>query len=596
MKFQLYVVPDFLKNIKQIGWHEHDPLEIWFNVVSCMEAVQNAMTAKGMPLVGQQHQRPEGRVLAAIGITNQRETTIAWNAQTGIPYYNAIVWDDLRTTAIASQLASGNPNRLRAKTGLPCASYFAGTKVKWLLDNVRALQRDLSDPAQRDQVRFGTIDTWLLYQLTGQRAASTSAKSANVGGLFYTDVSNASRWLLCDIGKVQWDVDLIETVCGPHSVPLSAFPTIQKSSQVYAACAKDACRTRGKNSKVVDYVNGVPVASILGDQQAALFGQCAYEPGEAKNTYGTGMFLMMNTGTKQVPSEHGLLTTIAYQITGKTEEESKVHYALEGSVSHSGSTIQWLRDQLQIIDSAADSETAAQTTSQNDGMYFVPAFAGLFAPHWRSDARACMVGMTASHHRGHVCRAALEAAAYQAREVFDAIHADSRVLLKSLKVDGGGTHNQLLMQFQADIINVPVVKPVVMETTSMGAAFAAGLAVGVWDSLDEIRRLWNVAETYEPTMSEKERQKNWAGWQKAVEKSMNWVTVEDSDENFEDALQGDDKGDSIGTIRSLGDFGIEKDPKIDAVVSSYSPLKVVLWTVCAVAAGFLLGQRQARLR
>ena len=476
-----------------------------------MEAVQKAMADKGIPLIGQQQsqaQKKNGskpRSLAAIGITNQRETTIAWNAKTGVPYYNAIVWDDLRTTSIASQIAAGNPDRLRDKTGLPCASYFAGTKVKWMLDNVPQLQADLQNPDQRDYVRFGTVDTWLLYQLTGSPSQHHGA--ANVGGLFYTDVSNASRWLFCDIAKVEWDKELVDTICSPHSLPMSALPAIQKSSEVYAACAKDACRTL-KNSPV-EYVMGVPVAAILGDQQAALFGQGAYEPGEAKNTYGTGMFLMMNTGTKRVPSEHGLLTTIAYQISGKTPEESKVHYALEGSVSHSGSTIQWLRDQLGLISNAAESETFARTTDHNDGMYLVPAFAGLFAPHWRSDARACMVGMTATHRKGHVCRAALEAAAYQAREVFDAIYADSKVLLKSLKVDGGGTHNKLLMQFQSDIINVPVVKPVVMETTSMGAAFAAGLAVGVWDSLDEIRKLWNVAETFKPTMTESEREKPW---------------------------------------------------------------------------------------
>ena len=547
-----------------------------------MEAVQKAMADKGIPLIGQQQsqaQKKNGskpRSLAAIGITNQRETTIAWNAKTGVPYYNAIVWDDLRTTSIASQIAAGNPDRLRDKTGLPCASYFAGTKVKWMLDNVPQLQADLQNPDQRDYVRFGTVDTWLLYQLTGSPSQHHGA--ANVGGLFYTDVSNASRWLFCDIAKVEWDKELVDTICSPHSLPMSALPAIQKSSEVYAACAKDACRTL-KNSPV-EYVMGVPVAAILGDQQAALFGQGAYEPGEAKNTYGTGMFLMMNTGTKRVPSEHGLLTTIAYQISGKTPEESKVHYALEGSVSHSGSTIQWLRDQLGLISNAAESETFARTTDHNDGMYLVPAFAGLFAPHWRSDARACMVGMTATHRKGHVCRAALEAAAYQAREVFDAIYADSKVLLKSLKVDGGGTHNKLLMQFQSDIINVPVVKPVVMETTSMGAAFAAGLAVGVWDSLDEIRKLWNVAETFKPTMTESEREKNWKGWNKAVSKSMNWIDADEEEKTKvkSRSLAFEDPGQSCSSGKSS--FG--------------RVLGMVLLTTCAAGAGFLLGQRHGR--
>ena len=555
-----------------------------------MDAVQKAMAEKGVPLIGQQQTqtskagtqgKQQPRFLAAIGITNQRETTISWNAKTGVPYYNAIVWDDLRTTSIASQIANGNPDRLRGKTGLPCASYFAGTKVKWLLDNVPQLQADLKDPEQRDYVRFGTVDTWLLYQLTG--SPSTHHGAANVGGLFYTDVSNASRWLFCDIAKVEWDRELIDTICSPHSLPLSALPKIQKSSDVYAACAKDACRTL-KNT-TVEYVMGVPVAAILGDQQAALFGQGAYKPGEAKNTYGTGMFLMMNTGTKLTPSDHGLLTTIAYQINGKTPEESKVHYALEGSVSHSGSTIQWLRDQLGMISSAAESETFARTTDHNDGMYLVPAFAGLFAPHWRSDARACMVGMTATHRKGHVCRAALEAAAYQAREVFDAIYADSKVVLKSLKVDGGGTHNKLLMQFQSDIINVPVVKPVVMETTSMGAAFAAGLAVGVWDSLDEIRRLWKVAETFTPSMTDAEREKNWSGWNKAVSKSLNWVDEDSPKSTTEDKT-------ATSTSRGVA-FGESNQPA-ESGNSYFGPLSLMLLTSCAVAAGFVLGQRTRR--
>lgn len=342
-----------------------------------------------------------------------------------------------------------------------------------------------------------------------------SEKAANVNGLFLTDVSNASRWLFCDIASVQWDQDLVDTVCSPHSVPLSALPEIRASSEVYGLCTKECTG--------IPSLEGVPLAGVLGDQQAALFGQTAFEAGEAKNTYGTGMFLMMNTGNTPVPSKHGLLTTIGYKIG--TE---KVVYALEGSVSHSGSTIQWLRDKLQIIHEAPESETLA--TDNNDGLYFVPAFAGLFAPHWRSDARACIVGMTASHHKGHVCRAALEAAAYQARELFDAIYKDSKVLLKNLRVDGGGTNNKLLMQFQANIINVPVVKPKIMETTAMGAAFSAGLAVGVWKDLKEIRDLWSVSATFSPSMTEAEREKNWAGWQKAVSKSLGWVENEDDDQ------------------------------------------------------------------
>jgi glycerol kinase len=518
----------------------------------CIQAVQYALKDYS------------GGTVAAVGITNQRETTIAWNAQTGKPYYNAIVWDDTRTSTIANQIACGNPNRFREKTGLPLATYFAGTKVRWLLDNVQELADDIHNAESREHVRFGTIDTWLLYQLTGKPNIDMDMEgAANVGGLHLTDVSNASRWLFCDIAKVEWDQELVDSVCCPHSVPLSALPEIRKSSEVYAKCT-------------LPDLLGVPLSAILGDQQAALFGQCAFEPGEAKNTYGTGLFLMMNTGTKRVSSTHGLLTTIAYQI-----ENNKVIYALEGSISHSGSTIQWLRDQLCIISDAAESETLARTTDHNDGLYFVPAFSGLFAPHWRSDARACIVGMTATHRKGHVCRAALEAAAYQTREVFDAIYADSHVLLKNLRVDGGGTNNKLLMQFQSDIINVPVVKPKVMETTSMGAAFAAGLAVGVWKNVEQIRDLWSVAETFQPLMMEKERTKNWAGWTKAVTKSLDWVQ-EEEDENFQDAQEGTEVADDVG----------ERELAKAPLVQGYSTASLILMTLCGLGAGIMLGRRQ----
>ena len=486
------------------------------------------------------------RPIVAIGITNQRETTIAWNSKTGVPYYNAIVWDDTRTTHIAHELAAGNTDRLRNKTGLPLASYFAGTKVKWLLDNVPRLANDISDESTKEFVKFGTIDSWLMYQLTGQPNiddSSSSETAANVGGLHITDATNASRWLFCDISKVEWDQSLVDRVCAPHKVPLSALPAIRSSSEVYAQCT-------------LPFLKGVPIASILGDQHAALFGQCAFEAGEAKNTYGTGLFLMMNTGKKRVPSKHGLLTTIAYHIG------DEVVYALEGSVSHSGSTIQWLRDQLCIIKDAAESETLARTTEHNDGLYFVPAFAGLFAPYWRSDARACIVGMTATHRKGHICRAALEATAYQTREVFDAMYSDSKVVLKQLKVDGGGTHNKLLMQFQSDIIDVPVVQPKVMETTAMGAAFAAGLAVGVWKDMSEIKAYWSVAKSYTPQMKAAERAKNWAGWKKAITKSLNWVEEE------------------------------EESP-IMKLLGSVRPLVVPSLTVgCGIAAGYFLGRRK----
>lgn len=509
------------------GWHEHDPLEIWNNTKACMEAVFKILQDKGFRISSSNENNPKTVVLAAIGITNQRETTIAWNKVTGKPYYNAVVWDDTRTTPIAFHLAAGNINRLRAKTGLPLASYFAGTKVKWLLDNVEELQKDLANPMTRDQVAFGTVDSWLVFQLTGAQASSPDA--ANVGGIFVTDVTNASRWLFMDLKSQKWDKDLVDTVCEPHDLPIETLPMICPSSHVFGTC-HEKCG--------VDVLGQVPIAAILGDQQAALFGQTAFLPGEAKNTYGTGLFLMMNTGTEAVHSSHGLLTTIAYQIgTGP------VNYALEGSVSHSGSTIQWLRDQLNIITTASDSESLANTTPTNEGLYMVPAFSGLFAPHWRSDARACIVGMTASHHKGHICRAAIEATVYQTKDVFDAIMADSRVSLKNLKVDGGGTHNELLMQFQADIINVPVIKPLVMETTSMGAAFAAGLAIGVWGGFEELRKLWSASQYWEPKMDANLRTKYCIEWQKAISKSLDWIDENDEDEEgetFLDARSGEE--------------------------------------------------------
>jgi len=549
-----------------VGWHEHDPLEIWKTVVVCIRAVVDALDRE----VRQHNSRIlAGYEILSIGITNQRETTIAWNAETGEIYYNAIVWDDTRTVAIARNIAgSSGDDRLRGKTGLPLASYFAGTKVRWLLDNVDALREDLS--TKPETVRFGTVDTWILYQLTGTPALkelSSSLLSSNVGGLFATDVSNASRWLFLDIHKVQWDEALVDAVCGPHKVPLTALPKVMASSEVYAKLKKE--------STGIGKLEGVPVSAILGDQQAALFGQVAFEPGEAKNTYGTGMFLMMNTGKKLVPSTHGLLTTIAYKIN------DEVVYALEGSVSHSGSTIQWLRDQLGIIQKASDSERLA--SNHNDGLYLVPAFAGLFAPHWRPDARGCVVGITAAHHKGHFARAALEAAAYQARELFEAIAADSGVALKALKVDGGGTNNKLLMQFQADMIDAPVVIPEVQETTAMGAAFAAGLAVGVWKNQQEIRALWKESETFVPKMSQKTRQKNWTGWKKAITRSLDWVEAspEDGDEFF-DAEEGrithHKNNEGIGIVR-LGGMG----------------LSLILVAALGGAAGFLLGCKRSEL-
>jgi glycerol kinase len=422
-----------------------------------------------------------------------------------------------------------------------------------------------------------------LYQLTGTPIAAAAAadddddgniSKRNVGGLFMTDVSNASRWLFLDLESVQWDKKLIDAVCSPHQVPMTSLPQVKASSEVYAILKKD--------STGIDKLEGVPVSAILGDQQAALFGQVAFEPGEAKNTYGTGMFLMMNTGTKLVQSHHGLLSTIAYKIN------DDVIYALEGSVSHSGSTIQWLRDQMGMIEKASDSE--AYASDHNDGLYMVPAFAGLFAPYWRSDARGCIVGITAAHHKGHILRAALEAAAYQARELFDAIYADSKVLLKALKVDGGGTHNKLLMQFQADMINAPVVIPRVQETTAMGAAFAAGLAVGVWENLSEIKSLWQVAETYTPKMSADQRNKNWLGWKKAVTKSLGWVEIEDDHEHFLDAQTFDI--DANGVAIAVEDTSSGREISSKRKQSVNANVAMALVAAVGVGAGFLLGSRK----
>jgi len=501
------------------GWHEHDPLEIWHAVKACIAAVMDEI--------------PEVIKLEAIGITNQRETTIAWNSRTGVPYYNAIVWDDARTEDLVKGLIrshGGNKDCLRGATGLPLATYFSGTKIRWLIENVKALQDDLLNDEERKFVRFGTVDTWLVWQLTGMPSSSSvdddvkregvqfesKFPAGNVGGRYLTDVTNASRTLFMDIESCEWSADLVYEVLSFPLFPVdTALPEILPSSYVYGHC--------GVNSGVHEGVIDIPVASILGDQQAALFGQAGFHVGEAKCTYGTGLFMMMNCGTKVVPSNHGLLSTVAYKISSK-----ETVYALEGSVAFCGSTIQWLRDQLGIINDASESENYAKLVETNDGMYFVPAFAGLFAPYWRSDARGVIVGMTASHTKNHFCRAALEAIAYQAKELFDAMFKDSKIPLSSLKVDGGGTANSLLMQFQADMLNAPVVLPECPETTAMGAAFAAGLAVGVWTNLEEIREMWSVHKTWKSSMSNTDRKKYFGGWKKAVTRSFGWIGDDES--------------------------------------------------------------------
>ena len=456
------------------GWVEHDPLEIWERT---QEVIQSALTKTSLG--------PED--LAAVGITNQRETTLVWNRQTGKPYYNAIVWQDTRTDSICNELAShGGQNRFRARVGLPLATYFSGPKIKWILDNVPGARED----AENGDAVFGNIDTWIIWNLTGGIR----------GGVFITDVTNASRTLLMDLQTLSWDTEIL----GILGIPESMLPAIKPSSTVYGH-AKGA-------------LEGVPIAGDLGDQQAALFGQTCFDPGEAKNTYGTGCFMLLNTGIKPVASESGLLTTLGYKIGSQPAV-----YCLEGSIAITGALIQWLRDNLKLIEKSADIEPLARTVEDNGGMYFVPAFSGLFAPYWRSDARGVMVGMTRYINRGHIARAVLESTAYQTREVLDAMEIDSGVRLTKLKVDGGMVVNNLLMQFQADILNVPVVRPLVAETTALGAAYAAGLAVGYWNTFDELRANWGKDKEWEPRMDEELRARLYSGWKKAVMRTLNWI-------------------------------------------------------------------------
>jgi glycerol kinase len=552
-----------------VGWHEHDPFDIWDSVVTCITRTYDELASLGLDLTRSDSGGGSGSVsIKTIGITNQRETTICWNDKTGIVYYNAIVWDDTRTASVADTIISENSSSsdekkkndnnnnkyiLSSKTGLPIASYFAGTKVRWFIDNIPQLQLDLqSNSLDCNHVRFGTVDTWLTYMLTGHPRVATNSSSssssteqdiprlAHEGGVYKTDVSNASRWLFMNLATLEWDEELVAAICGGSScwkdnnndgesgssrtIPIAtALPQIVPSSDITIGTIHGIpCPNINGNNNKVALLQGVPIGAILGDQQAALFGQACYSPGEAKCTYGTGLFLMMNTGSVPTFSTHGLLTTVAYQLSGSTSN-SKPVYALEGSVAFSGSTIGWLRDRLELISSASETETLALSISSNDGMYLVPAFSGLFAPHWRPDARGCMVGLTASHTKAHIVRSALESSAYQAREVFDAMVLDSGVQLKEMRVDGGATANAFLMQFQCDILNVPVVRPEFLETTALGVAFAAGLSAGVWNSLDEIGNLWKADTLWNPAMSISERETLWKGWNKAVQRSLNWV-------------------------------------------------------------------------
>jgi glycerol kinase len=463
--------------LPRAGWVEHDPLEVWRNTRS---VVAQALAKADLTY----------RDLVAVGVTNQRETTVVWDRRTGEPVHPAIVWQDTRTQRICDELAAlgGGPGRYRERTGLPLATYFAGPKLRWLLDTVPGAPA----AAQAGHLLAGTMDSWLLWNMTG----------GPDGGVHVTDVTNASRTLLLDLSTGAWDADIAVEM----GVPVRMLPEVRSSSEVYG---------KGRAGGVLP---GVPIAGILGDQQAATFGQVCFDVGAAKNTYGTGNFLLLNTGTERVASSHGLLTTVCYQLGSAAPV-----YALEGSIAVTGSLVQWLRDNLGLISSAEEVETLARSVPDNGGAYFVPAFSGLFAPYWRPDARGALVGLTRFVNRGHVARAALEATAFQTREVVEAMAADSGVVLSELRVDGGMVGNETLMQFQADLLDVDVLRPRVRETTALGAAYAAGLAVGFWGGLDELRANWSEDRRWTPAMDAGERERTYARWKKAVTRTFDWV-------------------------------------------------------------------------
>jgi len=459
----------------QPGWVEHSPLDIARNT--------NAVIAEAL-----RSAKLTARNLVAIGITNQRETTMIWDRRTGEPLYNALVWQDTRVDPLVAYFSGqGGKDRFRALTGLPLASYFSGLKLKWLLNNVPKA-REL---AEAGHLLFGTMDTWVLWNLTGGAQ----------GGLHLTDVTNASRTQLMGLDSLQWEDELLQT----FAIPRSVLPRIASSSEVYGQVADGPLK-------------GVPIAGILGDQQAALVGQTCFEPGEAKNTYGTGCFLLMNTGHKPVSSAAGLVTTVAYRFG-----EQPACYALEGSIAISGALVQWLRDNLGLIRNSGEVEALAASVKDNGDVYIVPAFSGLYAPHWKDHARGVITGLTRYANRAHIARAALEATAYQTRDVVAAMEQDSRIRLQELRVDGGMVVNELLMQFQSDILDVSVVRPKVTETTALGAAYAAGLATGYWQSTADLRRNWGVSHTWQPRMSKEDRGQLYSSWQKAVTRSFNWV-------------------------------------------------------------------------
>jgi glycerol kinase len=462
------------------GWVEHDPQEVW---ARSKEVIDEALT----------NASASADDIAALGITNQRETTVVWDRNTGEPVMNAIVWQDTRTDRLVDELArDGGQDRFRPQTGLPLATYFSGPKVRWILDNVDGAR----ERAEAGDLVFGNMDTWCIWNLTG----------GTDGGLHITDVTNASRTLMMDLETLQWDEGIASTI----GVPMSMLPEIHASSEVYGEV-----RSGGG-------MQGVKIAGDLGDQQAATFGQTCFSPGEAKNTYGTGNFLLLNTGTDAVQSKSGLITTVGYKIG-----DEPAIYCLEGSIAVTGSLVQWLRDNLKLINAAPEVEELAQTVEDNGGCYIVPAFSGLFAPYWKSNARGVVAGLTRFVNAGHIARATLEATAYQSREVVEAMATDSGVTLDSLKVDGGMVANDLLMQFQADLLGVPVIRPQVAETTALGAAYAAGLATGFWDDVESLRQNWQEDKRWEPQMDAEKRDEYYTFWKKAVTRTFDWFDTEE---------------------------------------------------------------------
>jgi glycerol kinase len=463
----------------QPGWVEHDPMEIWHNTRDVIRAALDKCNLSGADL-------------AAIGVTNQRETIVLWDRHTGKPYHAAIVWQCTRSAGICKELiAEGGQDRFRDKTGLPVATYFSGPKIKWILDHVSGVR----SAAEKGDALCGTMESWIIWWLTG----------GPDGGRHVTDVTNASRTMLMDLYSLQWDPDILDRL----DIPPQILPEIVPSSDR---------QTWGATSKNGPLNAGVPVCGALGDQQAALVGQTCFAIGEAKNTYGTGCFLLLNTGTKPVPSKSGLLTTLGYRFSNQEPV-----YCLEGSIAITGALVQWLRDNLGLISTAAEVEQLALSVEDNGGAYFVPAFSGLFAPYWRLDARGVIVGLTRYVNKGHLARSVLEATAFQTRDIVEAMNKDSGVTLAKLKVDGGMVQNELLMQFQADILDVPVIRPKVFETTALGAAYAAGLAVGFWENLETLTQNWSQDKVWKPGMNPDAREQAYAHWKKAVEKSYGWI-------------------------------------------------------------------------